>query len=184
MKKRNLFKFAMLFALFTAFLTFTSCSSDDNTKEKDEIIDPKPDPDPTPNPDPKETNFFKHKTLVEDYTSVGCPACPYAAFILDELQTTSIKDKIITVTVHDDYGSTKDPYRLKNINDYVKLMKPKFLPSIYWVRDSKAWALQNNFIDGEDTSNGPRYFINQDAVLGAIEKLNIIKEKSNIGIKI
>lgn len=50
----------------------------------------------------------KQKTLVEQFTSAGCPNCPYGYDFLDAL--TAKRNDLAWVSVHTDYGGVSDEY--------------------------------------------------------------------------
>ena len=50
----------------------------------------------------------KQKTLVEQFTSAGCPNCPYGYNFLNALNAK--RNDLAWVAVHTDYGNTKDEY--------------------------------------------------------------------------
>lgn len=50
----------------------------------------------------------KQKTLVEQFTSSGCPNCPYGYDLLNLLNTK--RDDLAWVSLHTDYGTVEDEY--------------------------------------------------------------------------
>ena len=50
----------------------------------------------------------KQKTLVEQFTSAGCPNCPYGYNFLNALNAK--RNDLAWVAIHTDYGRTKDEY--------------------------------------------------------------------------
>lgn len=180
MKKRLYFA-AIILSMFFAAPLMTSCSSDDgNTSEKGNEDDENNDED-------NGTTYFVHKAILEDFTSIGCVACPIGAFVIEEIeQLDEYKNRIIPVAIHDDFNY-EDPFRIPAIaTAYKKAMFGNTIlyPSLFWNRNPR-WEEPGSVIDGEYDENGnPRYFLHEEAFVTYLNTTNYLKEKSNIGIKI
>lgn len=61
----------------------------------------------------------KQKTLLEQFTSAGCPNCPYGYDFLNAL--TAKRSDLAWVSVHTDYGNVKDSYTTTEGNNLVVL---------------------------------------------------------------
>lgn len=61
----------------------------------------------------------KQKTLVEQFTSAGCPNCPYGYNFLNALNAK--RNDLAWVAIHTDYGSTKDDYTTTEGDNLVAL---------------------------------------------------------------
>lgn len=61
----------------------------------------------------------KQKTLLEQFTSAGCPNCPYGYDFLNAL--TAKRSDLAWVSVHTDYGNVKDSYTTTEGNNLVAL---------------------------------------------------------------
>lgn len=170
MKKITLTSLA--FCLILAFSSIaTSCSSDDSTSQKDD--------DPI-----KGDTYYVHKVSLEDYTSIGCVACPIGSFTIEEIAKTEFAERVIPIGIHADFQGIKDPWTLPLSNQFAVHMKVQYLPSLYWNRNNVRWN-SGDFLYGDyDENENVYYFLEQDLFKEYIEENNYIKEKSNIGIKI
>ncbi|MEC4113196.1 Omp28-related outer membrane protein [Myroides pelagicus] len=164
MKKTTVLK---LLLAITAVITLTSCSS----SSEEEVITPK---------EPIGDYAFKHKALLEEYTSISCTYCPYGAFILQELEKTEIKDKYISVAVHDNFGGIKDPFKVHNVNDFIKATRASYFPALFWNRNKNVWGIENAFFN----LTGEKDELNEDKTLESIRKRGELKTSSIVGIKI
>lgn len=61
----------------------------------------------------------KQKTLVEQFTSAGCPNCPYGYNFLNALNAK--RNDLAWVAIHTDYGNTKDDYTTTEGDNLVAL---------------------------------------------------------------
>lgn len=166
--------------LLLALAFMTGCSSDDSSSPGGPGGSEGPD-----EPGVVETVYYAHKALIEDFTSIGCPACPIGSFIIEELDKSSYSNKIISVAIHDDYNGNNDPYKLPLTATYARHMKVAFYPSLFWNRISPAWDQPGQFIDGEyDENRNPIYFLAKEEFTSYINNTAYLKDKSNIGIKI
>ncbi|MGG5506594.1 MULTISPECIES: Omp28-related outer membrane protein [unclassified Myroides] len=174
--KKTILKSTLL-VLTMAFMT--GCSSDDSS------IGGNPGgPEGPEGPEETETVYYAHKSILEDFTSIGCPACPIGSFMIEEIEKSDYKDQIIPIALHDDYNYS-DPYRLPFAETYARHMELAFYPSLFWNRNKPAWDQPNQFIDGElDANKNPVYFLAKEEFAEYIKGTGYLKEKSNIGIKI
>lgn len=163
-------------AIFLA-VSFASCSSDDNStppkKEEDED---------TPN---TEAIYYKHKALIEDYTSIGCPACPIGGFTIEEIMASELADRYVAVAIHDNYGSTQDPMRISWASDYARFMNLQYLPTLYFNRVKERYESSDILYGDKNPETGEDfYYMNIDEFKKDAERLNFLKKHSTIGIKI
>lgn len=163
-------------AIFLA-ISFASCSSDDNSTppKKEENED-------TPN---TEAIYYKHKALIEDYTSIGCVACPIGSFTIEEILNSELSDRFIPVAIHNNFQSTQDPMRISWANEYANFMNVKYLPTLYFNRVKERYESGDILYGDTNPETGEAfYFMNLDEFKEDAKRLNFLKDYSKIGIKI
>ncbi|EHQ42436.1 Omp28-related outer membrane protein [Myroides odoratus] len=136
------------------------------------------------NPGETGTTYYMKKVILEDYTSIGCVACPIGSFIIEGINESEYKDHIIPVSVHDHFQSTQDPFKISAVDTYARHMRVQYLPSLYWNRVSTRWDYPEDLLAGRREGNDIIYFFDHNVFKDYINQSNHLKNNSTIGIKI
>lgn len=146
-----------MFALATIGFVSTSCTGEGGSSNDSPI---------TPGNGNGTNVKYVHKVILEDITSVGCIACPYAAQAIAEVKALSIGSRVIPVGAHIDYGMS-DPMKI-----------------------SYSVALRDHFVSNYGLDGYPFVLINRDAkwagnmLNNKAQVANALSNSSPIGIKI